>query len=232
MMEVAVHNGRAAGEQDKAARLEAIAAEMNRELVACGLALNNALDHALEVGRLLDEVKTILPHKEYTPWVVANFAGSDRTARAYRRLWVGRDKIEAKRQRAAVLSIADALHFLKQLEPPRTGDPALGVPKPPPGAYPDPDVMRAWEEEQAAQAEYKQAEAAALAELRAAERLTELCDVIKVLDQLVPKYPPGEAGAALAAWTGEGRALTVLHDSIAWLQRVLEEADTMHDREG
>ena len=155
---------------DKVEHLDKLAERINEQHRACGLALNSALDHALEVGRLLDEVKTALPHKEYGPWVEANFAGSVRTARAYRRLWVNREEIEAKRQSSATLSIAGALNALKVLEPPRAPDPALGVPKPPEGVYPDPAVQKGLEEEREFYAALERLNREGLAELRAAER--------------------------------------------------------------
>jgi hypothetical protein len=263
MTEVAVQNG-----TGQAAKLEELAEELNRQFVACGLALNSALDHALEVGRLLDEVKETLPHTEYTPWVVANFDGSDRTARDYRRLWVNREKVEAKRQSSAVLSIADALHFLKQLEPQRAPDPALGVPKPPPGAYPDPAVLRGWEEDQATLAAERSQKREALQRANVPDRAlaqakkgdpsqpasakvvsveewdkvyasavrwrTEEAGqkMVLLLNYLEPYiaheqdgYRPEEAGAALLRINPQDRALTVLRGSIAWLQRVLEEAE-------
>jgi hypothetical protein len=70
----------------------------------------------------------------------------------------------------------------------------------------------------------------ALAEQRAAERLAELRDIIEVLDQLVPKYPPEEAGKELARVTGQNRGLTVLRDSISWLQQTLEVAEQAQER--
>jgi hypothetical protein len=61
-----------------------------------------------------------------------------------------------------------------------------------------------------------------------------MAELLEYLDQtIVPEmkgYRPEEAGNALARITGEGRALTILRDGVAWLQRVLEEAERQQGR--
>jgi hypothetical protein len=51
-------------------------------------------------------------HGEFGPWLKENFAGSDRTARAYMRFHAHREELQAKRQSSAVLSIDGALKAL------------------------------------------------------------------------------------------------------------------------
>ncbi len=226
MTDVVLQNGK--GQADE---LESLAEKINAEHKACEEAAGAALTHALEAGRLLEEVKASLPHGEWGRWKKEHFAGSDRSARDYRRVWLNRELLGLRQNgsSAATLSLRQALKVLtapKPKPPPRP----LWVPQAPEGAQPDPQVLKELEtEEEAAQA-LKRHNHEALAEHQSAERLTELCDIIKVLDQLVPKYPPEEAGAALAAWAGEGRGLTVLRDSIAWLQLTLEVAEREQGR--
>jgi hypothetical protein len=62
------------------------------------------------------------------------------------------------------------------------------------------------------------------------ERSEALRHIVKALDGLVRGYPPAQAGEALAQATGEGRALDVLREGIAYLQRVLEEAEREQGR--
>jgi hypothetical protein len=70
----------------------------------------------------------------------------------------------------------------------------------------------------------------AKAELRAGERAEELRGIVKALDSLTHGYRAEEAGETLAQVTGEGRALEVLREGVAWLQRVLEEAEREQGR--
>ncbi len=98
-------------------RLSGLAEKINAEHRACEDAVGAALTHAMNAGELLVEAKASLPHGAFGPWLVENFAGSDRTARAYMRVHSHRDELEAKRQSSATLSIDGALK-------------ALGTPKP------------------------------------------------------------------------------------------------------
>jgi hypothetical protein len=122
-------------------RLGALATRINAEHAACLLAVGRALAHAIEAGGLLAEVKASLPHGEFGPWLASNFAGSDRTARAYLRLHDHRSEIEAKRQSSATLSIDRALKMLKPPKPPPLWEHNLPFdPEEAPG--PDPGVER------------------------------------------------------------------------------------------
>jgi len=224
MAEVALQNGRG-----QAAKLESLAEKINAEHRACVTAQRSAVAHAIEAGRLLEEAKEGLPPSTtWEQWLEDNFEASARTDRVYRQLYREQQKLKQNGgSTAATLSLRQAL---KALAEPKPSPRPLWVPEAPEGAQPDPQALKGLEaEEEAAQA-WKRHNQAALAEQQAAERLTELRDIIKVLDQLVPKYPPEKAGAALAAWAGEGRGLTVLRDSIAWLQCVLEVAEQKQAR--
>jgi len=76
------------------------------------VAAHSTLEHAIEAGRLLAEVKAALPHGALGPWLEANFDGSERTARAYMRLHARREELSQNGSTVAVLSIRDALKAL------------------------------------------------------------------------------------------------------------------------
>ncbi len=102
---------------------------INAEHRACEEAANSALVHAMNAGEMLTEAKAALPHGSFGPWLKENFAGSDRTARAYMRVYAHRGELEAKRQSSATLSLDGALKALsapKEDAPPKeeSGEPA------------------------------------------------------------------------------------------------------------
>jgi hypothetical protein len=103
------------GEVEK--NLPTLAGRINEEHRACEKAVGAALTHAMNAGELLVEVKASLPHGAFGPWLAENFAGSDRTARAYMRVHSHRDELEAKRQSSATLSIDGALKALVTPQP-------------------------------------------------------------------------------------------------------------------
>jgi len=88
-----------------AATLPALAAAINAEHRQAETALNDGLRHALEAGRLLLEAKKLCPHGTWAQWLKDNFRGSARTARAYTLAAKRFPRLEAKRQRAANLSL-------------------------------------------------------------------------------------------------------------------------------
>src|SRR5215203_3926951 len=98
------------GEVEK--RLGKLAERINAEHRACETAVNSALTHAMNAGGMLSEVKASLPHGAFGPWLKENFAGSDRTARAYMRVHSRLDELEVKRQSSATLSLDGALKTL------------------------------------------------------------------------------------------------------------------------
>ena len=89
--------------------------KINAEHRACEEAAASAVHHAISAGEMLQEVKENLPHGAFSPWLQQNFGGSQRTAQTYMRLYRGQDALGAKTQRAADMSIREAL---KEIEPP------------------------------------------------------------------------------------------------------------------
>jgi hypothetical protein len=63
--------------------LDALAEAINREHDACTEALRSALDHAIEAGRMLSEVKATLPHGGFLPWVRDHCRFGERMAQRY-----------------------------------------------------------------------------------------------------------------------------------------------------
>ncbi len=103
-------------------QLDALAERINAEHRACEEAVGTALGHAIGAGELLTQAKASVPHGSWGSWLAENFAGSDRTARAYMRVYSRRDELEVKRQSSATLSLDGALKALsapKEDEPPR-----------------------------------------------------------------------------------------------------------------
>ena len=112
--------------------LGGLAERINAEHRACETAVNSALTHAMNAGGMLSEAKASLPHGAFGPWLEENFAGSDRTARAYMRVHAHRDELEEKRQSSATLSLDGAL---KALSAPKDASGRLRA-SPDPGNHP------------------------------------------------------------------------------------------------
>src|SRR5215218_5775112 len=102
--------------------LGGLAERINAEHRGCETAVNSALTHAMNAGGMLSEAKASLPHAAFGPWLKENFAGSERTARAYMRVHSHREELEAKRQSSATLSLDGAL---RALSTPKVENPAL-----------------------------------------------------------------------------------------------------------
>jgi len=101
-------------------KLDTLAARINEEHCACETAANAVPTHAMSAGELLMEAKGQLPHGAFGSWLKENFAGSDRTARAYMRVYSHREELEAKRQSSATLSLDGVLKALSaSKDPPR-----------------------------------------------------------------------------------------------------------------
>jgi hypothetical protein len=84
---------------------------INRELAAAEADFQSALQHALNAGQMLSEVKAQLPHGQFGPWVRAHIDVGEREARNYMRL-------AANRQRVADLpSIRQAVALLAEPKP-------------------------------------------------------------------------------------------------------------------
>jgi hypothetical protein len=103
------------------------AAEATRE------AAGSALRHAAEAGKFLAEAKELQGHGKWLDWLTENFAGSERTARDYLKLYKSFPRLVSNRQNAADLSIREALKLLSSIEP----EAEKGAPKPSPAATND-----------------------------------------------------------------------------------------------
>jgi hypothetical protein len=86
------------------------------------VAYRTSLKHAVMVGKLLLRAKELVPHGEFTAWLLENCQGmSERTARAYMRVAkagkLAARAIDPKRQPVAVLTLTGAL---KKMAKPRS----------------------------------------------------------------------------------------------------------------
>jgi len=93
--------------------LDKLASEINKEARLAEQHAMQAVNHALNAGRLLTEAKEQCPHGQWLPWMAENFEGSARTAQGYMRLFEHRDVL-ANTQRVAHLSVRDALKMLAE----------------------------------------------------------------------------------------------------------------------
>src|SRR4051812_42211679 len=66
--------------------LPVLAALIRAEHEATSAALKSSVDHGSAVGKLLIEAKAKVPHGQWLPWLKANCAMPERTARDYMRL--------------------------------------------------------------------------------------------------------------------------------------------------
>lgn len=66
--------------------LAARAKRANREYKLAGDKAKLAIEHAKNCGEELIQIKRLLGHGKFLPWLKQNFDGSDRTARAYMRI--------------------------------------------------------------------------------------------------------------------------------------------------
>jgi hypothetical protein len=73
--------------------LQTIASQANREHELATAAACEALEHAVRCGELLAQAKAELGHGNFLPWLKANFAGSERTARNYMQLSLNRQRV-------------------------------------------------------------------------------------------------------------------------------------------
>jgi hypothetical protein len=67
-------------------RLPALAVEIGQEITMVERGLRAVVPHAIRAGELLIEAKGALGHGEWLPWLEANFAMGEHTARNYMRL--------------------------------------------------------------------------------------------------------------------------------------------------
>jgi len=92
--------------------LATLGAVVRTELAAMVHAVTTVLAHAMAVGDALNQAKKLVGHGNWLHWLAAETSLSERTARAYMRLANHREVVEAKRQRAADLSVRAALRVI------------------------------------------------------------------------------------------------------------------------
>ncbi len=74
--------------------------------------LHSALDGAIQAGQLLLTAKAGLHHGEWHRWLKTNIKFSERMARNYMRLARNQDRLGAKRQLVAEMTIKEAIHTI------------------------------------------------------------------------------------------------------------------------
>ena len=76
-----------------------------------GLA-RSTLKAAIELGGMLQEKKSALPHGEWGRWVKAYFEGSERQAQRYMQVYAARDKLLANPSRVSDMSLREGLRAI------------------------------------------------------------------------------------------------------------------------
>jgi hypothetical protein len=116
LSEIEKHEGSSVVEliREEERRLAALKERINEEHRQCEEAVGTALEHAINAGEGLTEMKRWVSHGRWGAWLRDNFEGSERTAQAYMRLHRRRDEI---RNGAADLSIRGALSSLSAPKP-------------------------------------------------------------------------------------------------------------------
>lgn len=94
--------------------LPALASEINAEHEAAERAINDALLHARNAGRLLIEAKAQVQHGMWSLWLDEHFRGSYRTAQRYMRIAGRWSEIEANATHVSHLSLRDALALIAE----------------------------------------------------------------------------------------------------------------------
>jgi hypothetical protein len=76
---------------DKITSLKSLATRVNAAHMAFVSSGQGTVEKAIDVGRLLAEVKALLHHGEWLPWIEANCEFSERTAQVYMRVFANRE---------------------------------------------------------------------------------------------------------------------------------------------
>jgi hypothetical protein len=216
--------------------LGTLAQRINEEHRAAFKAMVDTLNHAVVAGDLLLEAKKLVKYGEWGAWLEENFDGSERTARDYMRLARRRGEIEeAKRQSSAVLSISGALQYLGRKPGPLSWH---NIPSRPEGVRIDPDVERDLEEEREMILAWERSNKEGLALMREGERIQRAGEALRPVANGLYRlahpregFRPEEAGEALALF-GDARTIAALRDCVAWLGRVIEEAERAQGCDG
>src|SRR4051794_20192956 len=98
--------------------LSELARQANAAHERCVAAVNEGLRHAMEAGRLLSEARGLVPHGGWTDWVEEHFAFSLRTAQMYLLIFNSRSHLSPDAQRAAPMSIREAVRVLADADDP------------------------------------------------------------------------------------------------------------------
>jgi hypothetical protein len=94
--------------------LDSLASRINLAHDACAASLRAGLAHALEAGRLLVEAKAAVGHGNWSAWLAAHVAFSERTAQGYMRVARHAPELAGDPQRVADLSLRGALAMLAE----------------------------------------------------------------------------------------------------------------------
>jgi len=89
-----------------------LANKINEHHASAIAAARSAIEHAIAAGGLLAQVKAELPHGQWGAWLAENFAGSERTASNYMRLYRNHDRLESKSETVSDLTVRQALDVL------------------------------------------------------------------------------------------------------------------------
>ena len=252
--------------------LGTLADKINAEHRACQAAANTALEHAMNAGDLLLEVRAECPHGTWQDWVDDNFEGSLRTSQIYMYLARRREEVgEIKAQSSALLSIAEALHKLalrhvsllpappelqqvaqpvaEQPEGQPTEQPPLEDPRPSEDGHQAQDrARRISYVEDVVRAQAKKGDPnpppsmavevsaeewrklyAREVKARTQQAADKMIPLIVYLEKFMAAeqdgYRPEEAGVGVTRLNHQDQAVAVLRNSIAWLQRVIDEAE-------
>ena len=106
------------------------AEQINQEHMEARKCLGDAVIHAIEAGRLLEEVKSGLAHGEWLPWLAANVDFSARTAQVYLRMHDRREELP-NAQRVALLPMRQAVRLLAEPKPAISPQPTASAPMAP-----------------------------------------------------------------------------------------------------
>lgn len=74
------------------------------------------VDAAIQAGEALLAAKAKIDHGKWGAWLESNFDGGVRTARGYMKLAENKEILDSKRQRAAVLTIREAMRLLAEAD--------------------------------------------------------------------------------------------------------------------
>jgi hypothetical protein len=89
-----------------------VATRINRKYRQVESSARSTVEAAIELGGMLLEKKSALPHGEWLPWVRAYFEGSERQAQRFMQLYSERHKLLANPTRVSDLGFREALRAI------------------------------------------------------------------------------------------------------------------------